>query len=516
MRWHVLLVTTLYWIMTITMTMMSGRVNGMSMKSRLSREGQLCHSGVRQYPSPASSLSTSTTTHSSTTTSLNGIRMACDHLYATSVDSIYALHGTSADKLATAAATTSVLSSSSRVSTTTTSVTNASMSWPWPLLSDDCYNITWQIAIDKSRNPSTVGAYGSCSSMSNDDQWYYISSNGVPDHYVAPYCPGDPANATSSSYCFVTDHICVFDDIFCGVDAMSIPNITLSRPGYTIAGDVWTPNRDYYKIPLTKDPTIQELPMSMYSVAGKIGTLKTVGAAIGVAINGVPILGSGDAGSSSIDAAGVTIACGGHVTPPVYGRNRYHYHKAPECMKPFRVASCAISEGGRPYQHGPPIGKAMDGANIYPYSDINGAAPVLDECGGHFGYVPDKDEPVYHYHSTTYAPYTLACFGPALGRCNETQSDPIEINGIIIPSTNYCGWGCGAQICIQPGTDMAALKNSLANFNATWFDSYTNNLESPHTTSSSSLHIDGHTTDATAHTSIKKHTHHTTNQLAPL
>ena len=42
-------------------------------------------------------------------------------------------------------------------------------------------------------------------------------------------------------------------------------------------------------------------------------------------------------------------------------------------------------------------GWAMDGFGIYAYQDIGGAAPVVDQCGGHFGPV-DTGEVVYHYH----------------------------------------------------------------------------------------------------------------------
>ena len=50
----------------------------------------------------------------------------------------------------------------------------------------------------------------------------------------------------------------------------------------------------------------------------------------------------------------------------------------------------------------------MDGFGIYAYQDVGGAAPVVDECGGHFG-PTDTGEVVYHYHSRTIVPYHLAC-----------------------------------------------------------------------------------------------------------
>ena len=54
------------------------------------------------------------------------------------------------------------------------------------------------------------------------------------------------------------------------------------------------------------------------------------------------------------------------------------------------------------------MGWAMDGFGIYAYQDVGGAAPVVDECGGHFG-PTDTGEVAYHYHSRTIVPYHLAC-----------------------------------------------------------------------------------------------------------
>ena len=62
--------------------------------------------------------------------------------------------------------------------------------------------------------------------------------------------------------------------------------------------------------------------------AFKVGAAKDLGAAIGVAINGINIQvkfikgisphcqGPNDAGDVSIDEGGFQLACGGHVTPP--------------------------------------------------------------------------------------------------------------------------------------------------------------------------------------------------------
>lgn len=104
-----------------------------------------------------------------------------------------------------------------------------------------------------------------------------------------------------------------------------------------------------------------------------------------------------------------------------------------------------------------------------------GEDPVVDECGGHFGPVSeDSDEVVYHYHTRTYVPYVMACQGPALGKCDETQG----------PHSNYCHYGCGAEVCVQPGTKQDKLKEYLATWDEEWLDTYTiNNYSSAGTCS---------------------------------
>merc|ERR1711910_221663 len=106
---------------------------------------------------------------------------------------------------------------------------------------------------------------------------------------------------------------------------------------------------------------------------------------------------------------------------------------------------------------------AMDGFGIYAYQDVNGAAPIVDECGGHFGPV-DSGEVVYHYHSRPIVPYHLACQGPSLGQCASTQR-----------GTNFCHPGCGAEICVQPGTSEEELRAYLGVWDDSWLDNYTSN-----------------------------------------
>lgn len=245
--------------------------------------------------------------------------------------------------------------------------------------------------------------------------------------------------------------------------------------GTNAFGDVWVPQEDNYKILLAGDPTRSDRPSDMYDIM-KVGGSKTNGASVGVAINGIGIQGPNDAGDVSIDEAAFQLACGGHVTPPLgnedtegnvpSGPPKYHFHKSPECLAPFTDAAKGLAAGGKPNQHAELLGWANDGFGIYAYQDVGGAQPVVDECGGHFGPVTDDEdaEVVYHYHSRMIVPYHLACQGPSLGKCADTQS-----------GTNYCHTGCGFDVCVQPGTSQEKLEAYLDEFDSTWLAKYTVN-----------------------------------------
>jgi len=235
------------------------------------------------------------------------------------------------------------------------------------------------------------------------------------------------------------------------------------------------PQVNWLKIPLEGNPTRQDRPGDMYGSVDE--GYHNIGPAVGVALNGVVIQGPNDAGAVNVDEAGFQLMCGGHVTPPVNSWPQYHYHKPADCTPPFKQQAIPVSHGGTPHTHGGLYGYANDGFGIYTYTDVDGAAPVLDECGGQFGPVPPAGlnstqwghpstwDVKYHYHASTATPYHLACQGPALGKCEETQGD----------GTSFCGKGCGADICVQPGTDRAKLEAYLAKFNSTWLSSYTVN-----------------------------------------
>jgi len=223
----------------------------------------------------------------------------------------------------------------------------------------------------------------------------------------------------------------------------------------------------HFKIPIEGNPTLADRPGNMYSTVGE--GEKNIGPSIGVHVNGINIQGPNDAGAVNVDEAGFQLMCGGHVTPPVNDNQPplYHYHKAADCTPAFKNESIPVSHGGMPAVHANLTGYANDGFGIYAFSDVGGVAPVLDECGGHFGPVHDDDPTsvVYHYHATTYTPYHLACQGPALQQCESTQH-----------GTSFCGPGCGGfDLCVQPGTSELSLKQYVGKWNTTWLNSFTVN-----------------------------------------
>jgi hypothetical protein len=61
--------------------------------------------------------------------------------------------------------------------------------------------------------------------------------------------------------------------------------------------------------------------------------------------------------------------------------------------------------------------------------------------------------------------YTIACQGPALGGCDATQG-----------GANFCGEGCGADVCVQPGTAKEDLVSYLDEYDKTWLDNYSTNM----------------------------------------
>lgn len=148
-------------------------------------------------------------------------------------------------------------------------------------------------------------------------------------------------------------------------------------------------------------------PIPLHPVLGD--TPQTRDAALGVAVNGVPIYdytGGGEMSQADLahyQAQHDTLTtqqldiCGGHA-----GRgDDYHYHVAPVCL--FEQM---VNAGADP-DEGAIIGWAYDGFPIYGDNNPDGmpiAEGVLDVCNGQ----PD-DTFGYRYHTSIGAPYIVQC-----------------------------------------------------------------------------------------------------------
>jgi len=122
---------------------------------------------------------------------------------------------------------------------------------------------------------------------------------------------------------------------------------------------------------------------------------------IGVALSGGLFFNALDADARDGVATEIFDACEGH--PEKNGR--YHYHHGSPCW-----------DRGKPGQHSPVVGYALDGFGIHgPQGDggVTVTNAQLDECHGHAHAVTLADgtaKTVYHYHTNEEFPYTLGCF----------------------------------------------------------------------------------------------------------
>lgn len=300
-----------------------------------------------------------------------------------------------------------------------------------------------------------------------------VEGNGIPDHNehgqagraLGPYCPfgkGDPRG-----YCLPAEPGCPFEGMICPHQAIAQEQ--------DLDGDVPVPIQIYHEFLLQPDPTTEDLPNHLYHNAVEYQQ-------VGVHLNGVHLKGPSEAEGYNVDTSLIPLLCGGHVTPPVGPGPQYHYHKASTCDHIEAVG-----------QHGPLVGYANDGYGIYGFQDLDGTSPVVDECNGHFGPVSsDKlDAVVYHYHvheTTTlpsmtfdkqepsFQPYVIGCQGPSKGRCNSTIAK--APSGMSDLGHNWCGVGCGYELCVQPGTTKAALNLYLDQFRGNgseWVSQFTVN-----------------------------------------
>ena len=129
-------------------------------------------------------------------------------------------------------------------------------------------------------------------------------------------------------------------------------------------------------------------------------------------------------------------SCGGHAFP-------YHYHNDNACDYDHTLK-----------RHSVAIGVALDGRGIYGlYEGYDEATDTqlkptdLDACNGHTHAVPAnatlgvEGGVVYHYHTTSWAPYTVGCFGPvaSVDECRSLyDGSEVETKGL---ATGRCGAG---------------------------------------------------------------------------
>lgn len=325
-----------------------------------------------------------------------------------------------------------------------------------------------------------------CAKWYVNGSWRVLESNNVPPFYVPPYCPFGRGEGYCASPAQGNSTDCA---PFMGLTCPCVPkNSTVEDPpgpgggincpeetGY--AGDVMVPVYQHFHFPLHPDPTDRSKPKHMYdNDALSTGNTYQV---IGAHLSGIQLKGPAEANGFNVDTSLIPLPCGGHVTPPVGPGPVYHFHKSAECM----AAEYPIS---RPAHHGPIIGYAADGFAIHGYGDVTGE-PLLDECHGHFG-PTDTADPLgsvtYHYHASPeynldgqpHRPYYLGCLGPSKGRCNATVSPSYD------SGANWCGEGCGAELCVQPGTPPRALHEYVRRFDPSgaWLDNFTVNDYWPH------------------------------------
>lgn len=346
-----------------------------------------------------------------------------------------------------------------------------------------------------------------------DEKLRYVLTNSIPPYEVAPYCPF----GVGKGYC-LPDGATNCSQFY----GLTCP----AQKGAPATGDVEVPQVMLYAMNLYPDPTNSSLPLNLYQlnpltwsydpttmmekivnhkedtspfqwkpfVEKKLFSLSNnkrllleeeeeesrpdgpppPNAAFqttGVHLAGIQIKGPAEAEGYNVDTVDIPLICGGHVTPPIGAGPLYHFHKASFCLM-----ENSTNSGD---SHSALVGWMNDGFAMYGFHDIDGKAPVLDECNGHFGCLDDKCEDVtYHYHSNNYTysgkgqftPYWTGCLGPSKGICNTTVHQEYD-NG-----ADWCGAGCGYQICVQTGTNKDTLNSYISSFgDSNWLNQFTVN-----------------------------------------
>ncbi|KAG1673435.1 hypothetical protein FOA52_002200 [Chlamydomonas sp. UWO 241] len=171
------------------------------------------------------------------------------------------------------------------------------------------------------------------------------------------------------------------------------------NPRTQTAPDEPTYTNALYKFPVS--PVLSATPLFVCITTDAIGTLNPSGgatAAIGIAINGIPIFSDTDSpsGGAFVYTARATFdACNGHTAPG----GAYHYHTKP-------ADGCLLNSNATVGQHSPFWGVMADGIPIAGELGDGGVVPIdLDICGGHV----DATYTYYHYHCVRSSPYAVRC-----------------------------------------------------------------------------------------------------------
>ena len=131
-----------------------------------------------------------------------------------------------------------------------------------------------------------------------------------------------------------------------------------------------------------------------------ITTPRCEAGAVGISIDGIPILDGFDAGGNDASAVEVQDTCHGHPNNFV----GYHYHS---------LSPCILSTTAK--THSAHVGWALDGFGIYVEYNSKGQLLTnssLDVCHGRTSVVPwhGKSVKIYHYDMTYEFPYSIGCF----------------------------------------------------------------------------------------------------------
>lgn len=202
--------------------------------------------------------------------------------------------------------------------------------------------------------PSVYQKIYGATSITVDNDWVYIKTNGTPDHKSIYYPTG---NALYENFSGTT---------YGGYTFNRAPNSVIATINYT------------FKIP--RNPQVATTHQ-----ATQLG-------AIGVSLNGVPFFNQYNGQSQPLGMEIVSFdQWWGHPAPG----GDYHYHVEPKYLTTVKATRSSL------------LGFLLDGFPVYGPEE-NGATvsnSQLDAYHGHTGATADYPNGIYHYHITSTDPY---------------------------------------------------------------------------------------------------------------